>query len=89
MKEVWTEGDYKYTVRVHEGNATYTDAKSIYRVSRKSNIVNGQGSGMEYLGTDGNWYSERVLKEFYKDGSKNPLFNENASKITHISVGEN
>ena len=89
MKEVWTEGDYKYTVRIHEGNATYTDAESIYRVSRKSTVINGQGSGMEYLGTDGNWYSERVLKEFYKDGSKNPLFNENASKITHISVGGN
>ena len=27
MKEVWTEGDYKYTVRVHEGNSLHTDAE--------------------------------------------------------------
>lgn len=88
MKETWLEGEYKYTVRVHEGNSMYTDAESIYRVARKSTIVdaNGQGSGLEYLGTDGNWYSESVLKEFYKDGSRNPLFNEEASKMTHIPV---
>ena len=88
MKEVWTEGGYKYTVRVHEGNSTYTDVQSIYRVSRQSTVVgtNGQGTGLQYLGTDGNWYSESVLKEFFKDGSKNPLFNEAASKMTHIPV---
>ena len=89
MKENWIDGDYKYTVRVHEGNSTYTDANSIYRVSRKSTVVDefGQGRGLEYLGTDGNWYQESVLKEFYKDGSINPLFNESASKMTHIPIG--
>ena len=89
MKENWIDGDYKYTVRVHEGNSTYTDADSIYRVSRKSTVVDefGQGRGLEYLGTDGNWYQESVLKEFYKDGSINPLFNESASKMTHIPIG--
>ncbi|OPX42923.1 hypothetical protein CLHUN_32470 [Ruminiclostridium hungatei] len=89
MKETWIEGDYKYTVRVHEGNTAYTDADSIYRVSRKNTVTdaNGQGNGLQYLGTDGKWYSESVLKEFYKDGSKNPLFNETASKMTHIPVG--
>ena len=88
MKEVWVDGDYKYTVRVHKGNPTYTDADSIYRVSRKSTVLdsNGQGKGLEYLGTDGNWYLESVLKEFYKDGSLNPLFNEGASRMTHIPV---
>lgn len=89
MKENWIDGDYKYTVRVHKGNSTYTDADSIYRVSRKSTVVDefGQGRGLEYLGTDGNWYQESVLKEFYKDGSINPLFNESASKMTHIPIG--
>lgn len=88
LKEVWVEGDYKYTVRVHKGNPAYTDANSIYRVSRKSTILdaNGQGKGLEYLGTDGNWYSESILKEFYKDGSLNSLFDEGASKMTHIPV---
>jgi len=88
MKEVWTEGDFKYTVRVHEGNPAYTNADSIYRVSRQSTILdaNGQGMGLQYLGTDGNWYAESVLKEFFKDGTKNPLFNEVASKMTHIPV---
>jgi hypothetical protein len=38
------------------------------------------------LGTDGEWYPESCLKEFFKDGAKNPLFNENASKITHMPV---
>lgn len=88
MKEVWTEGDFKYPVRVHEGNSTYTNAESIYRVSRQSTVLdaNGQGMGLEYLGTDGNWYAESVLKEFFKDGTKNPLFNEVASKMTNIPV---
>lgn len=32
-------------------------------------------------------YVERLYHKIIN--SKNPLFNENASKITHISVGEN
>lgn len=88
LKEVWVDGDYRYTVRVYKGNPAYTNADSIYRVSRKYTILdaNGQGKGLEYLGTDGIWYPESVLKEFYKDGSLNPVFNEGASIMTHIPV---
>ena len=91
MKEVWLEGDYKYTVRIHEGDPMYTEAKSIYRVARKKVIkgANNQGSGLEYLGVDGNWYHESLLKEFYKNGNRNPLFNEEAAKLTHIFIGGN
>lgn len=88
LKETWIEGDYKYTVRIHEGNTKYTDASSIYRVSRQSTILdaNGQGTGREYLGTDGNWYHQSVLVEFFKDGTPNPDFNEKAARITHIAI---
>ena len=88
LKETWIEGDYKYTVRIHEGNTKYTDASSIYRVSRQSTILdaNGQGTGLEYLGTDGNWYRQSVLTEFFKGGTPNPDFNENAARITHIAI---
>ncbi|MBP3568048.1 MAG: hypothetical protein J6K04_02670 [Lachnospiraceae bacterium] len=88
LKEVWFEGDYKYTVRVRAGNAQYTEAESIYRVSRQSTKLNenGQGTGLEYLGTDGNWYHKSVLTEFFKDGTPNPNYNESAAKMTHIPV---
>ena len=88
LKDVWVEGDYKYTVRVHEGNSKYTDADSIYRVSRQSTILDehGQGTGLEYLGTDGNWYHESVLTEFFKGGTPNPNFNEAAARMTHIPI---
>ena len=88
LKEVWVEGDYKYTVRVHEGNSKYTDADSIYRVSRQSTILDehGQGTGLEHLGTDGNWYHESVLTEFFKGGTPNPNFNEAAARMTHIPI---
>lgn len=73
---------------MHEGNSKYTDARSIYRVSRQSTVLdaNGQGSGLEYLGTDGNWYHESILTEFYRGGVANPNYNELAAKITHISL---
>lgn len=88
LKEVWVEGDYKYTVRVHEGNSKYTDADSIYRVSRQSTILDehGQGTGLEYLGTDGNWYHESVSTEFFKGGTPNPNFIEEAARMTHIPI---
>ena len=43
MKEVWIEGDFKYTIRVHEGNSAYTNAESIYRVSRQSTVPDANG----------------------------------------------
>lgn len=65
-----------------------TVAESIYRVSRKSMILDEheQGTGLEYLGTDGKWYHESVLTEFFKDGTSNTNFNEAAAKMTHIPI---
>lgn len=76
-------------MRIHEGDPRYTDADSIYRVSRQKAILqsNKQGTGIEYLGTDGNWYHESILKEFFKDGSRNSNFNDEAVRLTHIPLG--
>ena len=89
MKEIWIDGDYKYTVRVHAGNSSYTDSSSIYRVSRQSTTFgsNGRGTGFEYLGTDGNWYHESVLKQFNRGGTLNSSFSEEAARLTHIPLG--
>lgn len=88
LKEKWVEEDYEYEVRIHDGESDHTDAESIYRVSRKSleRDANGQGKGREYLGSDGKWYSESVLKESYRDGSLNPNYDEQAAVNTHIPL---
>ena len=89
LKEKWTDGEYNYEVRVHEGNDKYTDADSIYRVSRQKvpdPNPKVQGSGKEYLGSDGKWYHESELIEFNKNGISNPLYNEHGAKVTHIPV---
>lgn len=49
-------------------------------------LGSGQGTGAEYLGTDGNWYHSSVITEFYRDGSLNPNFNEEAARNTHIAI---
>ncbi|THF81686.1 RHS repeat-associated core domain-containing protein [Cohnella fermenti] len=89
LKHPWTANGYVYEVRIHPGNSQHTNAGSIYRVSRKS-VPNSdpkvQGSGTEYLGTDGKWYKESELKEFFKDGTKNPNFNATGAKNTHIDL---
>ncbi|MBC1350148.1 hypothetical protein HCX58_10945 [Listeria welshimeri] len=85
LKQKWTHGDYNYEVRVHPGDPKYTDAKKIYRVSRKTKPVPGkQGSGMEYMDKNGNWWHQSELREFNGDGTLNPLFNHEAAKNTHI-----
>ena len=89
LKEKWTDGEYNYEVRVHEGNSKYTDADSIYRVSRQKvpdPNPKVQGSGKEYLGSDGKWYHESELIEFNKNGTPNPLYNEHGAEVTHIPV---
>ena len=89
LKEKWTEGEYNYEVRVHEGNGKYTDADSIYRVSRQKvpdPNPKVQGSGKEYLGNDGKWYHESELIEFNKNGTPNPSYNKHGAKVTHIPV---
>ncbi len=58
LKQKWTDGDYNYEVRVHPGEEQYTSSESIYRVARKrvpSTDPTVQGTGTEYLGSDGNW----------------------------------
>ncbi|GGJ30437.1 pre-toxin TG domain-containing protein [Paenibacillus hunanensis] len=81
FKEKWTEGDYKYEVRAHEAESQYGKTGSIFRVSRQK-----PGEGTEYMDSNGNWYHESTLKETYKDGRPNPLFNENAARGTHIQL---
>jgi hypothetical protein len=87
LKQAWTENGYKYEVRVHAGESQYTNANSIYRVSRQQVSTPGvQGAGTQYLGSDGNWYHSSVLKQFNKDGTLNPLYDANAAQITHIPL---
>ncbi|WP_258013973.1 contractile injection system protein, VgrG/Pvc8 family [Paenibacillus polymyxa] len=89
LKHPWTADGFVYEVRIHPGNSQHTNANSIYRVSRKSAPNPDpkiQGSGTEYLGTDGKWYKESELKEFFKDGTKNPNFNATGAKNTHINL---
>ncbi|MBM7690593.1 hypothetical protein JOD15_003351, partial [Enterococcus ureilyticus] len=89
LKQKWTQDSFNYEVRIHPGNSAHTDAESIYRVSRKATPVAGkQGSGMEYMDVDGNWWPESKLKEFHKGGNPNPNFNHKAAKDTHIPVGK-
>ena len=57
-------------------------------MSRQSTILgaNGQGTGLEYMGTYGTWYHQSVLTDFFKGGTSNPDFNKNAARITHIII---
>lgn len=83
LKQSWIDGEYKYEVRIHEGNSNYTNAKRIYRVSRQkipSSDPRVQGSGTEYLGSDGIWYHTSVLKP------NSPTYNQKAASITHIPL---
>jgi hypothetical protein len=49
--------------------------KLIFRVSRQK-----VGLGVEYLGTNNNWYHTSILKP------QNPGFDAFAAKITHIPL---
>ena len=89
MKANWIDGEYKYEVRVHPGEDQYTSADRIYRVSRQrvpSVDPTVQGTGIEYLGSDGNWYHQSVLRATNKGGIPNPLFNSEAARLTHIPL---
>ena len=35
---------------------------------------------------NGNWFQESILKQYYRDGSLNPIYNDAAAKNTHIPV---
>jgi RHS repeat-associated protein len=87
LKEKWTDPNtkIKYEVRIHPGNGVHSQ-HDIFRVGRKLPGLNaqGQGLGMEYLGIDGKWYHESVLKETFKDGTDNPNFSEKGARRTHV-----
>ncbi|HCN47918.1 MAG TPA: hypothetical protein DIT10_02265 [Chryseobacterium sp.] len=87
LKQKWTYGEYNYEVRVHPGDSKYTEAKTIYRASRKLKPIQGkQGSGIEYMDKNGKWWHQSELREFNGDGTLNPLFNKDAAKNTHIPM---
>ncbi len=89
LKQKWIDRGYNYEVRIHPSEKQYTSSESIYRVARKkvaSSDPKVQGTGTEYLGSDGNWYHESILKEFNRKGVANPLFNEDAARLTHIPL---
>lgn len=75
-----------YEVRIHPANPKYGQTGDIFRVAKNSAVLDkfGQGIGMEYLGTDGKWYSEKSLKEKFKGGAPNPDFDDIGSRNTHI-----
>jgi len=87
LKETWTAGGYKYEVRIHPGDSQYTNAQTVYRVSKQQVPVPGtQGAGTYYLGTDGSWYHTSELVQYHGNGLPNPLYNPNAAQITHIPI---
>lgn len=86
LKEPWIQGGYKYEVRIRPAEADYGKTGSIYRVSRQRiDITIGEGTGMEYIGTDGEWYHKSVLTPG-KKGNVNPNFNDKAAEMTHIQL---
>jgi hypothetical protein len=84
------DGDYKYEVRIHEGNPAYTKSKDIFRVARQRLGKDGKpdGSGWEYLDSNGQWHPQRNLKAGSKDGQANPSYNPDAARDTHIEKPE-
>jgi len=89
LKAKWSDGEYKYEVRLHEGESQYTDANRIYRVQRQS-VPNPdpkiQGTGKEYMDINGKWHHESELTEVFRNESKNPKFNFEAVRDTHIPL---
>ncbi|MPN61875.1 hypothetical protein SDC9_209620 [bioreactor metagenome] len=60
----------------------YVKTGSIYIVSRQNVEI---PTGVEYMGTDGNWYHTSVLKPG-KNGNINANFNNEAAEMTHIQL---
>jgi len=87
FKEKWSDGEYDYEVRIHEAEPQHGKSGNIYRVARRKKGVdaNGQGFGWEYGDMNGNWHSTKSLKPG-KGTQKNPDYNEQAAKDTHIEV---
>ena len=82
LKETWIQDGYKYTVRIHPAEAQYGKTGSIYRVSRQNVEMS---TGLEYMGTDKNWYHTSVLKPG-RNGNVNSNFNNEAAEMTHIQL---
>lgn len=86
LKETWIQGGYKYEVRIHTTEADYWNTGSIYGASRQRiDITIGEGTGTEYMGTDGNWYHTSVLMPG-KSGNVNPIFNDKTAEMAHIKL---
>jgi uncharacterized Zn-binding protein involved in type VI secretion len=86
MKEKWSDGNYKYEVRIHPAEAQYGKEGSIYRVSRQAIPKPGQqGTGVEYMDSSGNWHPQKTLKPGHPN-QPNPTYNDAAAKDTHIEV---
>lgn len=50
--------------------------------------ANGQGTGLEYLGIDGNWYYQSELVEFFKGGTPNPGSAKERTMLHAIETGK-
>lgn len=75
FKTKWMEGKYEIEVRAHLGNSQYTNSKMIYRFSRHLN-----GSGLEYLGSDGILYHTSMLK------TSSQAYSAFAARVTPIPI---
>ena len=88
FKEKWTDvtSNVKYEVRIHPANPQYATG-DIFRVARKRPGLNaqGQGLGMEYLDSNGDWHNTSKLKPGYPNGTVNPDFDVNAARDTHMN----
>ena len=68
-------------IGVHEAETQYGKSGSIYRLGRQK-----PSNGTEYIDSNGKWHHESTLKETYKDGRPNPLFNKNTARNKHIQL---
>jgi len=88
LKQSWVDAatGTKYEVRAHPADPAYGKTGSIFRVMKKEPGLDakGQGKGVHYLDSAGNWHHESTLKPG-KSGN-NPKFNPTAAKDTHIEM---
>jgi len=89
FKQKWTEGGYRFEVRIHPADPTHGKSGSVYRVGRQVvpsvSDTKRQGSGLEYIDQTGVWHSEKTLKPG-PVSNPNPTFNKAAAESTHIQL---
>ncbi len=87
FKETWIRDGYKFEVRAHAGDPQFTNAQQIFRVSRQAVPIPGaQGTGIQYLATNGVWYHQSTLVPVFRTEIINTAYNEWAAIHTHIPV---